>query len=71
MPLLTADTTTYARRDMPTVGYRNARGTMMDAIVIGPGTNSGVKLRLLARDVVVDDVPKATTMKSTGAYFLR
>jgi hypothetical protein len=59
-----------------TVVYRRTSGKTEEALVIGPGTNSGVKLRLVSRrpKVVVDDVAKATAMKgagSTGVYFTR
>lgn len=56
-----------------TVQYRDASGNTMNASVIGQGTNSGLKLSVRNGGAVriIDDVPKATTVKSTGAYFDR
>jgi hypothetical protein len=56
-----------------TVQYRDTTGSTMNATVIGQGTNSGLKLQIRNSGAVriIDDVPKATTVKSTGAYFSR
>jgi hypothetical protein len=56
-----------------TVSYRDASGATMNATVIGAGTASGLKLSIRNGGGVriIDNVPKATTMKSTGAYFSR
>jgi hypothetical protein len=54
------------------VTYRDANGKMRDATVVSAGTSSGLKLALGAHQgLIVDNVPKATTVKSTGAYFYR
>jgi hypothetical protein len=56
-----------------TVGYRDASGTMMDAQVVGQGTASGLRLRIRNGGAprTIDNIAKATTVKSTNAYFSR
>lgn len=56
-----------------TVVYRDAKGRTHDAKVLGPGTGSGLKLELTSRldRPVLDNVPLATTTKSTGSYHHR
>ena len=57
------------------VVYRATSGKTFEAKVIGPGSSSGLKLELVSLFTrsraarTVDNVPKATTMKSTNAYF--
>jgi hypothetical protein len=58
------------------VVYRDANGKTWSAIVIGPGSASGVRLevhglRRGGQTHILDNVPAATTMKDTGAYFNR
>lgn len=56
------------------VAYRDARGKTFSAVVIAPGSSSGLMLEIHAfrrggQSHIIDNVPLATTMKSTGAYF--
>lgn len=60
------------------VSYRDASGQTMDAVVVGPGTSSGLKLVLrvpasafTAGNQILDNVPVATTVKSLSAYTAR
>lgn len=60
------------------VVYRDAYGSTWDAKLLGTGTSSGVKLLLVSglvgtsrSGMIIDNVPLATSMKSTGAYFNR
>jgi hypothetical protein len=60
-----------------TVQYRDTRGRTHDALVTSAGTGDTVNLRIRdrARGVVasqiIANVPLATSMKSTNAYFQR
>jgi hypothetical protein len=50
------------------VRYRDAKGTTRQAIVVGPGTTSGLKIRV--RFVgIFDNVPLATSPNQTNVYF--
>lgn len=49
------------------VGFRDGNGKMRSAYMIGDGSVSGIKLKW--GNTIVDNVPLATTVKSTGAYF--
>jgi hypothetical protein len=81
MPLYdtrTIDTTRKGK--LPTAGrrmvsYRDALGRTRDAVVLSQGTGSGLKLRLANQGAaggrIIDNVPKAATKVSTGAYFAR
>ncbi|HVI77435.1 MAG TPA: hypothetical protein VM715_04615 [Candidatus Acidoferrum sp.] len=53
------------------VVYRDFKGSTYDAQVLGPGTTTGVKLQVWrgTGHSVIDNVPKATTPKSTNVYF--
>lgn len=60
---------TSGRRD---VVYRDTAGRSWDALVVDQGTASGLLLRITSDNGrQVDNVAKATTMKSTNAYFSR
>jgi hypothetical protein len=61
-----------------TVKYRDAQGKSHNAIVLGQGTASGLKLRLPhvttggalgGSSQIIDNVPAATGQKDTNAYF--
>lgn len=56
--------------------YRDTKGNSALAAVVGPGTGSGLKLRIGSRNggsvgKVVDNVAAATTPKQTNVYFAR
>lgn len=58
------------------VSYRDVNGKSQDASVLGPGTGSGLKLRLASRNgngtaEIVDNVAAATSAKQTNVYFSR
>jgi hypothetical protein len=58
------------------VAYRTATGKTFSAIIIGPGSSSGVRLEIHdlrrgGQTHILDNVPAATTMKSVNAYFSR
>jgi hypothetical protein len=60
------------------VTYRNAVGESFQALVVGPGTSSGLKLMLRYQasantpgPTTLDNVPAATTPKSLSAYISR
>jgi hypothetical protein len=51
------------------VAYRNASGDYLDAKVIGAGSTSGLKLRIvMSGGVVIDNVQPQTTRTQTGVY---
>jgi hypothetical protein len=61
-----------------TVSYRNAAGKTFDALVVGGGTASGLKLVIrnpasatTPGSTVLDNVPVATTVKSLSSYTAR
>jgi hypothetical protein len=56
-----------------TVAYRNAAGETEEALVVGPGSVSGLELCLVNRRprVYLDNVALATTVKGTNVYFDR
>jgi len=60
-----------------TVVYRNLSGRTFEAIVIGPGSSSGLRLMIPALRMkgpgvyIKDNVAAATTMKQTDRYFDR
>ena len=70
-PLQTAPTTKKGTRGFPVVFFRTAKGDMRQAQIMGPGLASGVKLKIKATGQIIDNVPKATTMRSVNAYFYR
>ena len=52
------------------VTYRDLKGQTWNAIVLGGGTASGIKIRLTSQDNrVIDNVAKATTPAQTNVYF--
>jgi len=53
------------------VVYRDTKGRSVRALVMGPGSASGLKLKIFNRllPVVVDNVPAATGVKQTNVYF--
>jgi len=52
--------------------YRDVDGNTWNAVVLGGGSASGLKLRITSdKNRVVDNVPKATGLKQTNVYFLR
>jgi hypothetical protein len=55
------------------VSYRDTSGSFMDALVVGQGTSSGLKISIRNGGTVriLDNVAKATTIKSTNAYHER
>jgi hypothetical protein len=62
------------------VMYRNAAGKTQDAVVVGPGTGSGLKIVIrvpatvaagASGNQVLDNVPAATTVKQLSAYTAR
>jgi hypothetical protein len=60
------------------VSYRNAAGKTFDALVVGQGTSSGLKLVIrnaaaafTPGATVIDNVPSATTLKTNSAYLAR
>lgn len=60
------------------VMYRNAAGKTQDAVVVGQGSSSGLKLviRVPANGItggnqVLDNVPAATAVKTLSAYTAR
>jgi len=65
------------------VSYRDASGNTQDAVVVGPGTSSGLKIVIrvpstvgtlaapLSGNQVLDNVPAATTVKQLSAYTAR
>lgn len=60
------------------VTYRNAAGKTFQAVVVGPGTGSGLLLKLrfpanafTAGVTTLDNVPAATTPKTNSAYISR
>jgi len=55
------------------VEYRDVSGKKLSATVIGPGTSSGLKLNIdtHVNTRIIDNVPAATSLKSTNAYFSR
>jgi hypothetical protein len=63
----------YASSGNRAVHYRDTKGHTFIATVLGPGTSSGLKLKLDAYNTVTvkDNVAAATTVKSTNAYFTR
>jgi hypothetical protein len=56
-----------------TVHYRDAKGQTWEALVVGPGTASGLKLQLTShpRRGIIDNVANATARTDTGKYFDR
>jgi hypothetical protein len=56
-----------------TVRYRDARGTSYEALVMAPGTTSGLQLQLTShpRRGILDNVQPATAKTDTGKYFDR
>jgi len=53
------------------VVYVDAKGCTRNAIVLGQGTSSGLKLRLTSHEnKVVDNVPAMTNFTTTGCYRL-
>lgn len=60
-----------ARGGRRTVVYRDLKGNTWAALVVGEGTGSGKKLKLVSHPTVriVDNVPLATSMKGTNVYF--
>ena len=56
------------------VVYRNARGQTRDAIVLGEGTASGLRIQIVEGTLtrrIIDNVPAATGLKQTNVYFAR
>jgi hypothetical protein len=58
------------------VAYRDTKGRTWAAMIIGPGSVSGVRLELHSRrrggqTHILDNIGPATTVKSTNAYFSR
>jgi len=55
------------------VSYRDAKGGSFDAVVLGQGSSSGLKLKILGLNPsrTIDNVAAATTMKQTNVYFSR
>lgn len=55
------------------VSYRDARGTTMDALVLGAGSVSGVKIKIMNGNPsrIIDNVAAATGLKQTNVYFSR
>lgn len=52
--------------------YRGVTGRTTEALVLGAGSTSGLKLQLrYERNRIVDNVAKATTSKQTNVYFSR
>jgi hypothetical protein len=56
-----------------TVFYRDARGQRFEALVVGPGSVSGLQLQLTShpRRGILDNVASATAKTDTGKYFDR
>jgi len=55
-----------------TVTYRDAAGRRFDAVVMGPGSSSGAKLRVPEKNNgVFDNVAKATALTQTNVYMTR
>lgn len=59
-----------------TVSYRDVSGKSKNALVLGPGGVSGLKLRIGSRmgdgqSEIVDNVAAATALKQTNVYFSR
>jgi hypothetical protein len=55
-----------------TVTYRDAKGMKKDAVVLGQGTASGLKLRLTSdQNRVVDNVALMTVRTQTNVYIAR
>lgn len=51
-----------------TVVYRDANGNSWDAVIVGPGSGSGYKIRLTSdANRIVDNVAKATATHGTNA----
>jgi hypothetical protein len=60
------------------VTYRNSVGKSFQALVVGQGTSSGLKLVIrnsasanTPGNTIIDNVPMATTPKSLSAYISR
>jgi len=52
--------------------YRDAKGLTKDAVVLGAGSVSGLKLRINSNQgAVIDNVALATSRTQTGVYFAR
>jgi hypothetical protein len=54
-----------------TVSYTDAAGVAQDALVLGQGTSSGLKLKLTHTKQILDNVPKATAVGSVSCYRAR
>jgi hypothetical protein len=55
-----------------TVSYRDTKGRRHDAVVVGPGTSSGLKLRIRGQGSairVIDNVALGTARNQTNVYF--
>lgn len=55
------------------VSYRDAKGNTMDALVLGAGSVSGVKIKIMSGSPsrIIDNVAAATGLKQTNVYFSR
>jgi hypothetical protein len=74
MSLQTVRSTKVPTAGFRSVVYRDTNGKTWEGKVIGPGSVSGLMLELVSLRTdrasrIRDDVPPATTMKSTNAYF--
>lgn len=76
MSLQTVRSTKTPTAGRRSVVYRATSGKTFEGKVLGAGSVSGLKLELVSMygksraSRIVDNVPKATTMKSTNAYFM-
>ena len=51
------------------VQYRDVKGRLFNARVLGQGSTSGLKLSVGTQRRIVDNVPLATTRNGTNVYF--
>lgn len=55
-----------------TVVYRDTKGRSFDAVVVGAGSSSGLKIKLTSDNGrIIDNVAKATGLKQTNVYHAR
>lgn len=48
------------------VMYREASGAKLDAVVLGGGSVSGIKIQLMNTQIIVDNVQKITGLADVG-----
>ena len=61
----------YATGGLRTVVYINSKRESFNAIVLGQGTTSGLKLRVPSLHTTIDNVAVATTRTSVNCYISR